>query len=114
MREEHLPALYTLAHGFCYVSLYEGFGLPVLEAMACGCPVLVSDRASLPELVGEVGILCDPESKASITEGLGQLTQTNRAEAEGRCMQQTWKFTWRDCWAKSAHLLVDGNTAPSA
>lgn len=114
VREEHLPALYTLAHGFCYVSLYEGFGLPVLEAMACGCPVLVSDRASLPELVGEVGILCDPESKASITEGLGQLTQTNRAEAEGRCMQQTWKFTWRDCWAKSAHLLVDGNTAPSA
>ncbi|NQV53661.1 MAG: glycosyltransferase [Flavobacteriales bacterium] len=113
VREEHLPALYTLAHGFCYVSLYEGFGLPVLEAMACGCPVLVSDRASLPELVGEVGILCDPESKASIAEGLRQLIQINRAEAQGRLMRQTWEFTWRDCWLRSAHLLVDGNTVPS-
>ncbi len=59
--DEHLPLLYNCADLMCYPSLYEGFGLPPLEAMACGCPVMASDASSLPEVVGDAGVLLDPQ-----------------------------------------------------
>ena len=59
--DEDLPALYTGADLFTYLSRFEGFGLPVLEAMACGTPVLVSSASSLPEVVGDAGILVSPD-----------------------------------------------------
>ena len=55
-----LPALYSGASVFVFPSLYEGFGFPVLEAMACGTPVVASDASSIPELAGEAGVLVDP------------------------------------------------------
>ena len=58
--DEDLPALYSAAELFAYPSLYEGFGIPLLEAMACGTPVLSSDRSSLPEVTGTAGIQVDP------------------------------------------------------
>ncbi|MEE9288691.1 MAG: glycosyltransferase family 1 protein [Bacteroidota bacterium] len=95
--EEDLPALYNLATIFAYPSLYEGFGLPVLEAMACGLPVVVSNASSLPEVVGEAGIKFDPRNEkelARILEALlrdeGQREQRSRAS-----LAQAQRFSWR-------------------
>ena len=72
--DEELPALYRGALFFVYPSLYEGFGLPVLEAMACGAPVLTSNCSSLPEIVGDEGILIDPENVEEIRAGMERLS----------------------------------------
>ncbi len=61
VKDEHVPALLKGARAFLFPSLYEGFGMPPLEAMACGTPVIVSNAASLPEIVGDAGILIDPK-----------------------------------------------------
>src|SRR5207253_1940106 len=61
-----LHALYENAACFIFPSFYEGFGLPPLEAMHCGCPVIVSDRASLPEVCGEAAVYCDPDDPADM------------------------------------------------
>jgi len=65
-----LPALYSGASIFIYTSLYEGFGLPILEAFSCGCPVLTSNVSSMPEVAGSAAVLVDPESTEEITEGI--------------------------------------------
>ena len=70
---ETLIALLQVATAFVYPSLYEGFGLPVIEAMACGAPVLASDRGSLPEVTGGAGILFDPASEEDLSEALVRL-----------------------------------------
>ena len=71
--DDLLPALYAGAEVFVYPSLYEGFGLPPLEAMACGTPVIVGNRASLPEVVGDAAVLVDPGRVDAIARGLMQL-----------------------------------------
>ncbi len=107
VRDEHLPALYTLASGFCYISLYEGFGLPVLEAMACGTPVLVSKSSSLPELIGETGFLCDPTKKMHVIRGLEVLiARADRDVLDMDAMRQSWNFSWKRTWHETIdHLL---------
>lgn len=65
-----LPALYGAADCLCYPSLYEGFGLPVLEAMACGTPVVTGNRSSLPEVVGDAGLMIDPTSTSDLAHAL--------------------------------------------
>lgn len=67
---QDLPALYRQAEAFCYPSLYEGFGLPVLEAMACGTPVVTSRNSSLPEVAGGAALLADPTDESSIATAL--------------------------------------------
>ena len=88
-----LPALYSGCSAFVFPSLYEGFGLPPLEAMACGAPVIASNVSSLPEVVGEAGILVDPESvesiAAGIIDGLGK-----QAELREKGLVQAQKFSW--------------------
>lgn len=71
--DRDLPALYTEAAAFAYPSLYEGFGLPLLEAMACGTPTLASNVSCLPEVAGGASVLVDPYRVESIAEGLKQL-----------------------------------------
>ncbi len=91
-----LPGLYSAARALVYPSLYEGFGLPVLEAMACGLPVLASNTSCFPEVVGDAGILVDPSDTRSIAEGLSALlSDTARAgELRGRGLARAAKFTW--------------------
>jgi glycosyltransferase involved in cell wall biosynthesis len=93
-----LPALYGGASVFCLPSHYEGFGMPPLEAMACGTPVVVSDRASLPEVVGEAGLLVDPDDPASIADGLRRvLTDSGLAAAmRERGLIRAAAFDWRE------------------
>ncbi len=94
--EEELVALYNGARALVLPSLYEGFGLPPLEAMACGTPVIVSDRGSLPEVVGEAGILINPESSNELTAAIGRLWDSEelRREFRGRGLARAGEFSW--------------------
>ena len=91
-----LPALYSAAEVFAYPSLYEGFGLPPLEAMACGTPVVVSNTSSLPEVVGKAGLLVEPHDIAGLAAAIeAALTDTARqADLCARGLMQARCFTW--------------------
>jgi glycosyltransferase involved in cell wall biosynthesis len=94
--DEDLPALYSLAEAFVFPSLYEGFGLPVLEAAACGTPVLCSNTSSLPEVVGDAALLLPPDDVRSWGEGLVQIAQEPalRADLSQRGRRQAARFSW--------------------
>jgi alpha-1,3-rhamnosyl/mannosyltransferase len=96
-----LPDLYAGAALFVFPSLYEGFGLPPLEAMASGTPVLVSDRASLPEVVGDAGATIDPDQPETTTAKIAELLgdPALRAEMVTRGLARAAKFTWEACAA---------------
>ena len=91
-----LEALYALADCFVFPSLYEGFGLPVLEAMSRGVPVACSDRSSLPEVAGDAALLFDPESPPAIADAIERLLVDEalaaRLREAGRA--QAARFTW--------------------
>ena len=91
-----LHGLYAAADGLAYPSLYEGFGLPVLEAMAHGTPVLTSERSSLPEVAGEAALLVDPTDQAAIAAGLLRLVgdQALRARLAAAGPRRAARFTW--------------------
>ena len=94
--EEDLPALYQGAEVFVYPSFYEGFGLPVLEAMASGTPVITSNTSSLPEVAGNAALLVNPTEIFDLYEAMEALV-TNpslREELKGKGLEQSKKFTW--------------------
>jgi glycosyltransferase involved in cell wall biosynthesis len=90
--DEDLAALYSGAACVAIVSLYEGFGMPALEALACGAPLVASNRGSLPEIVGEAGVLVDPLDVGSIAVGLERAVGSLSARESGptRAAQFTW------------------------
>jgi glycosyltransferase involved in cell wall biosynthesis len=94
--DDDLPGLYSAAALLVMPSFYEGFGLPVLEAMSCGTPVVVANRASLPEVVGDAGLLVDPDDPEDIAEAL-KLVLTEDSERE-RMRRVGWErartFSW--------------------
>jgi glycosyltransferase involved in cell wall biosynthesis len=91
-----LAALYRLASVFAFPSLYEGFGLPPLEAMACGTPVVTSNVSSLPEVVGDAAILVDPYSVEDIADGLRRVLDDDalRADLSARGRLRAQHFSW--------------------
>ncbi|HZB46086.1 MAG TPA: glycosyltransferase, partial [Pyrinomonadaceae bacterium] len=93
-----LPALYAGALGFVYPSYFEGFGLPPLEAMQCGTPVVVADRTSLPEVVGDAGLTFDPFDTAALASALARLVEDEslRARLRLRGLARAASFTWRE------------------
>jgi glycosyltransferase involved in cell wall biosynthesis len=95
--DEDLVALYSGADVFAYPSLYEGFGLPVLEAMACVSPVLTSDTTALPEVVGDAAELVDPWSVSVIADALYRLltTATLRDTLRDRGIRRALEFSWQ-------------------
>ncbi len=94
--EADKPAIYRGAAAFIFPSRYEGFGLPVLEAMACGVPVVASDASSIPEVVGTAGILLPPDDAEGMAGALLQLLQNAafHAEMRRRALAQAAQFSW--------------------
>ena len=101
--ESDLPTLTAAATVFAYVSLYEGFGLPVGQAMAAGVPVLTSIVSALPEVVGDAGLAADPRSREEIRRGLERLllSPTLRTDLAERGRVRARGFTWEECARKS-------------
>jgi glycosyltransferase involved in cell wall biosynthesis len=97
IREQDKAPLYSGAAVFVFPSLYEGFGMPVLEAMACGAPVITSRLSALPEVVDDAGVLVDPYSEPAITEALGGLLTdpARRADLGARARARSRDFSWR-------------------
>lgn len=104
-----LPALYAGASCFVFPSIYEGFGLPPLEAMACGVPVVTSNTSSLPEVVGDAAITVDPHDVdgfvAAIRQVLDQPALTNQLRAKG--LERAQGFSWERAAAAHASLYYD-------
>jgi glycosyltransferase involved in cell wall biosynthesis len=88
--------LYSSCFAFLYVSLFEGFGLPVLEAMSCGAAVITSDRSSLPEVAGDAGLLVDPDDEAAISTAMLSLLrgEVDRAALRERATDRARGFSW--------------------
>jgi glycosyltransferase involved in cell wall biosynthesis len=97
IREQDKAPLFSAATVFAFPSLYEGFGIPVLEAMACGTPVLTSNLSALPEVAGDAGLLVDPYDTDGIAQGLVDLLdhQERREELARRGLERARRFTWR-------------------
>jgi glycosyltransferase involved in cell wall biosynthesis len=97
--EADLACLYSNALAFVFMSLYEGFGLPPLEAMQCGCPTITSNTSSLPEVVGDAGIVIDPTDEDRLCEKLLDLYNSPglRSELTRRSLDRAEKFSWRSC-----------------
>ena len=96
---DDLPALYSGAAVFVYPSLYEGFGLPPLEAMACGTPVITSNVSSLPEVVGDAGILVDPQDVKRLKDEIEHVLEDTsyHSALSQRGLERSKHFTWEKC-----------------
>ena len=102
--DEDLPALYSLATIFAFPSHYEGFGIPILEAMACGTPVVCADNSSLPEVAGDAALLVEASDTDALADAMWQLlTDTSLRE---RLIQQGYEQATKFTWEKAAQRLL--------
>ncbi|MBI2908851.1 MAG: glycosyltransferase family 4 protein [Chloroflexi bacterium] len=103
--DDDLPALMSLADVFAYPSLYEGFGLPVVEAMACGTPVVASNTSCLPEIAGDAALLVDPTDVSSLADALYRAATDDdlRRVMAKRGLARAARFTWR---AAAGRMLI--------
>ena len=97
--DEDIPALYNLADVFVFPSLYEGFGFPTLEAMACGCPVVTTLTGCTPEVVGDAALLVDPYDVKQIAGAIEKIISDSslRAELVQKGLQRSQQFSWERC-----------------
>jgi glycosyltransferase involved in cell wall biosynthesis len=104
---EDLPLLYQAANLFVFPSLYEGFGLPILEAMACGTPVACSRISSMPEVAGDAAVLFDPKEECSIAAAIGSIiTGTDlRRDLAGRGLERSRQFSWARTAAQTLGVI---------
>jgi glycosyltransferase involved in cell wall biosynthesis len=114
--DEDLPALYNAATAFVYVPFYEGFGLPPLEAMQCGTPVITSNTSSLPEIVGRGGIMVDPRDVQGLAKKIHLLVSDENARAENSRynLLQCRKFSWEKCAAQTLEVyreVIEGESS---
>ena len=97
VEDQDKPAMYSGASLYVFPSLYEGFGLPPLEAMSCGAPVVCSNRTSLPEVVGDAAITLDPDDTQALVEAMRSVLtdSTLRDDLRARSLQRATQFSWR-------------------
>lgn len=114
VEDEDLPVLYSAAACFVFPSLYEGFGLPPLEAMACGCPVIASDAASIPEVCGPGALYADPRNSGDLAARLRELlgNPALAAEMTERGLRRVRRFSWEKAADGIAGLLTSENLSP--
>ncbi|EDM23173.1 Glycosyltransferase [Caminibacter mediatlanticus TB-2] len=105
VKDEDIPVIYNLAKLFVFPSLYEGFGIPPLEAQACGCPVIVSNVASLPEVCGDSALYCNPYDVNDIKEKIEVLLNNEQLREE--LIQKGFENIKRFSWEKSAKKIID-------
>lgn len=106
---EELPILISGAKAFVLPSLWEGFGIPVVEAMACGTPVIVSNVSSLPEVAGDAGILVDPKSETQIEQAIRLLISDKKIhdKLSKKSLVQAGKFSWEEMAKKVQKVLLE-------
>ncbi|MBI2133047.1 glycosyltransferase family 4 protein [Candidatus Woesearchaeota archaeon] len=94
---EEMPAMYSNASVFCFPSLYEGFGLPVLEAMKCGVPVIASNTGSIPEIAGNAAIFTDPNDPKELSEKIDETITSKKLKEtlKRKGIEQASKFSWK-------------------
>jgi|LQYC01.1.fsa_nt_gi glycosyltransferase involved in cell wall biosynthesis len=104
--DQDLPCIYNGAGLLANLSLYEGFGLPVIEAMACGCPVIASNTSSLPEVAGNAAVLIDPNDIDAIANAIADVLSNpdKRKEMIQEGLKQSAKFSWRDSARKTLEI----------
>lgn len=104
--EKDLPLLYQNATIFVYPSLYEGFGLPVLEAMASGAPIITSNLSAMPEITGTAAMLCDPTDVEGLASAMQRFLEDEklRTSYSERALAQAKKFTWEKCAAQTFQI----------
>jgi glycosyltransferase involved in cell wall biosynthesis len=107
--EEDLPAVYSATSCFAFSSVYEGFGLPPLEAMACGAPVVCSDLTSLPEIVGSAGILVNPEDPDRLGSAIQRVLTSPqlRHDLSARGLARVKQFTWDRVAVETSRLYAE-------
>lgn len=101
-----LPALYNLARALVFPSLFEGFGIPLVEAMACGCPVVCSEVTSLPEVAGDAGVMFDPRSPQDMADKIWSVWSDDalRREMRGRGLERAGLFNWDETARKTLEV----------
>lgn len=97
IEDSDLRRLYTDARGLCYISHYEGFGLPPIEAMRCGTPVLYGNNSSMPEVIGKGGIALNPTDQDAIVDAMETLlfNDDRRNDLSFEALKQSNQFSWR-------------------
>lgn len=109
IQDEQLLALYRHAACFIFPSLYEGFGLPPLEAMACGCPVVVSNVASLPEVCGDAALYCNPYDPQDIADKIRRIVtdQDLREQLRQKGFERVKQFSWERCAEETIKVIQE-------
>lgn len=104
-----LASIYSLASLFVFPSLYEGFGLPPLEAMACGCPVVVSNAASLPEICGEAAFYIDPTDVSRIADGMAEVLNDSKLRERliSKGLERAKLFSWEETAKKTLGIFSE-------
>ena len=107
--DEELPLWYAAADLLVFPSIYEGFGMPIIEAMGCGTPVLASDASAMPEAVGDVGELFDPTNVSNLTESLQTLLENPEqlAKMRKRGPAHARKFSWAVAGEQTAKIYLE-------
>ena len=110
-----LPSIYCLCEVFLYPSLRESFGIPMLEAMACGVPVITSNTSSMPEVVGTAAFIIDPYKPEQITDALIQVTNNHNLKRQliEKGLQQSAKFSWRAMASEVLEIYTQINMSSS-
>jgi len=108
LSDDDLPLLLNSARAFVFPSLFEGFGIPVIEAMACGCPVICSNKTSLPEAAGEAALMFDPFKVEEIVSRLEQVlhNETVQESLRAKGLQQASNFSWNKCARETLNILT--------
>lgn len=108
--DKELISYYSFATIFIFISYYEGFGMPILEAMKFGIPVITSNKSSLPEVAGKAGVICDPDNVDNITNAIKNLIENNNKREE--CIKKGYKnikrFSWEETAKKTLEILKKG------